>query len=235
MRLVTILSAAILVSSAATPLLAQGRGNGQAKKAPSTAAPVKPVKADAPKAGKATAKTDTAAAKTAAKADSRAVKQSTKAADRTAKADAKVAKKAPAPILTTTAPSATPTTPTTTRVKNAKLESRLQAMLPPGATVSDASAGFKNWGQFVAAVHVSKNLGIPFDNLKAAMTGIPVGTPPGTTPPVTTTPLSLGQAIQSLKGTSPQASSLTETRVTREVKRAEDSAADDLRQTRERS
>lgn len=33
-----------------------------------------------------------------------------------------------------------------------------------------AAAGFKNFGQFVAAVHVSQNLGIPFDKLKAEMT-----------------------------------------------------------------
>jgi len=232
MRLVTTLAAAILASSVATPLLAQGRGNGQAKKQPSATTRVK---VDAPKPGKNTVKVDTRAAKPAAKADSRAAKQATKAANQTAKADAKIAKKSPAPLLTTTATSVTPTTPTTTRVKNPKLESRLQAMLPADATITNASAGFKNWGQFVAAVHVSNNLGIPFANLKAAMTGIPIGTPPGTIPPVTTTPLSLGQAIQSLKGTSPEAGTFTSTRVNREVKRAEDSAVADLRQTRVRS
>ena len=36
-----------------------------------------------------------------------------------------------------------------------------------------ASSGFKNLGQFVAAAHVSNNLGIPFDQLKSTMMGPP--------------------------------------------------------------
>lgn len=54
---------------------------------------------------------------------------------------------------------------------NPKLAAKLQALLPPGTDLTAASQGFKNLGQFVAAVHVSKNLGIPFDQLKAKMTG----------------------------------------------------------------
>ncbi|TXH90240.1 MAG: hypothetical protein E6Q78_04645 [Rhodoferax sp.] len=38
------------------------------------------------------------------------------------------------------------------------------------ADLKTAAADFKNFGQFVAAVHVSKNLDIPFDKLKAEMT-----------------------------------------------------------------
>ena len=38
-------------------------------------------------------------------------------------------------------------------------------------TLDQAAAGFKNQGQFIAALHVSKNLNIPFDKLKAEMTG----------------------------------------------------------------
>jgi hypothetical protein len=34
-----------------------------------------------------------------------------------------------------------------------------------------AASGFKNRGQFIAALHVSHNLNIPFDQLKADMTG----------------------------------------------------------------
>jgi hypothetical protein len=55
--------------------------------------------------------------------------------------------------------------------QNTKLSSRLETMLPEGTNVQDAAGGFKNLGQFVAAVHVSKNLGIPFEDLKARMTG----------------------------------------------------------------
>ena len=68
--------------------------------------------------------------------------------------------------------------------KNPQLSAKLQALLPPGTDLQAAAAGFKNLGQFVAAVHVSKDLGIPFDQLKTAMTGNP--------------PLSLGKAIQKL-------------------------------------
>lgn len=67
---------------------------------------------------------------------------------------------------------------------NPQLSAKLQALLPPGTNLQTAAAGFKNLGQFVAAVHVSKDLGIPFDQLKTAMTGNP--------------PMSLGKAIQSL-------------------------------------
>jgi hypothetical protein len=50
-----------------------------------------------------------------------------------------------------------------------KLASKLQGMLPAGMNVNDAANGFKNFGQFVAAVHLSKNQNIPFDQLKGAM------------------------------------------------------------------
>jgi len=68
---------------------------------------------------------------------------------------------------------------------NTKLASKLQSLLPPGTNLQTAAQGFKNLGQFVAAVHVSKNLGIPFDQLKAKMVGPPAE--------------SLGKAIHELK------------------------------------
>ena len=37
-----------------------------------------------------------------------------------------------------------------------------------------ASSGFRNQGQFIAAVHVSQNLGIPFADLRATMLGLPL-------------------------------------------------------------
>ena len=76
---------------------------------------------------------------------------------------------------------------------NTKLASKLQGLLPAGTNLQQAAQGFKNLGQFVAAVHVSHNLGIPFDQLKAKMTG--------------TSPESLGKAIHDLK---PSADSKTE-------------------------
>src|SRR5712692_8727413 len=55
--------------------------------------------------------------------------------------------------------------------RNPALSNRLQPLLPPGTNVQTAAQGFKNTGQFVAALHVSRNLNIPFDQLKAKMTG----------------------------------------------------------------
>jgi len=56
---------------------------------------------------------------------------------------------------------------------NTKLAAKLQSLLPKGTDLTLASSGFKNLGQFVSAVHVAHNLGIPFDQLKAKMMGPP--------------------------------------------------------------
>jgi hypothetical protein len=63
------------------------------------------------------------------------------------------------------------------------LQGRLGSLLPSGMSLTDAASGFKNLGQFVAAVHVSHNLDIPFTDLKDKMTSGD----------------SLGKAIQALK------------------------------------
>src|SRR5438034_998559 len=68
-----------------------------------------------------------------------------------------------------------------------------------GASAPDPQ-GFKNYGQYVAAKHVSENLGIPLEDLRSKMTG--------------QHPESLGRAIQELKGLSPAAAN-------GEVKKAE--------------
>ena len=54
---------------------------------------------------------------------------------------------------------------------NPHLSAKLQGMLPAGRSMSDAAAGFRNQGQFIAALHASQNLNIPFDELKAKRTG----------------------------------------------------------------
>ncbi len=76
--------------------------------------------------------------------------------------------------------------------QNKSLSSKLENLLKlTGDSASqlqqlEADAqGFRNLGQFVAAVHVSNNLGIPFDQLKSTMMGPPKK--------------SLGQAIHDLK------------------------------------
>ncbi len=55
--------------------------------------------------------------------------------------------------------------------RHPQLATRVQPLLPEGVPVETAAAGFKNTGQFIAALHVSKNLGIPFADLQALMTG----------------------------------------------------------------
>jgi hypothetical protein len=88
--------------------------------------------------------------------------------------------------------------------RNPELRAKLERLLPPGTNVTTAASGFKNQGQFIAALHTSKNLGIPFDQLKSKMTG--------------TDPMSLGQAIRELKP------AMTERESLREAERAEDQA-----------
>jgi hypothetical protein len=92
--------------------------------------------------------------------------------------------------------------------KNPQMASKLQALLPAGTNVETAAAGFKNFGQFVAAVHVSKNLGIPFDQLKTEMV---------------TNDKSLGGAIHQLKP------DLDDSAVKTETKRAETEAKTDTK------
>ena len=60
-------------------------------------------------------------------------------------------------------------TPDQILTQNTKLSQSLANLLPPGTNLADASKGFKNLGQFVAAVHVSHNLDIPFAELKSKM------------------------------------------------------------------
>lgn len=91
---------------------------------------------------------------------------------------------------TTTSTSTSTTQPTTLTAvqqklqKNTNLASKLQSRLPKGTDLMTAADGFRNLGQFVAAVNVSNNLGLDFTQLKMKMVD---------------EKLSLGQSIQSLK------------------------------------
>ncbi len=73
--------------------------------------------------------------------------------------------------------------------RNPALARRLEPLLPSGMSLDTAAAGFKNQGQFIAALHVSRNLSIPFMDLKDRMTG--------------PQPQSLGAAIHSLQPAMP--------------------------------
>jgi hypothetical protein len=87
-----------------------------------------------------------------------------------------------------------------------QLNARITAMLPKGMTLNQASRGFKNQGQFIAALHVSQNLGCDcFRQIKTDMTR---------------KNMSLGQAIQDVKRTA---------NTTVEVHRAETEADHDVK------
>jgi len=75
--------------------------------------------------------------------------------------------------------------------ENPTLKSKVESMLPAGENLKTAASGFKNGGQFLAALHASKNLGIPFDQFKAKMMG-------------SNPHMSLGQAIHALKPNMPE-------------------------------
>lgn len=96
------------------------------------------------------------------------------------------------PTTTTTTTSTSGSTTTTTPpnaiaakiAKNPSEMVRISAMLPQGMTLDEASAGFRNQGQFIAALNASKRTNIPFEDLKSAMT---------------VDNLSLGQAVKQLQ------------------------------------
>jgi hypothetical protein len=112
---------------------------------------------------------------------------------------------APAPKSTPPAPTSPPLNPIATKIAaKPQLNARVTAMLPKGMTLQQAALGFKNQGQFIAALHVSQNLGIPFTSLKADMVD---------------KHMSLGQSIQNLKPTA---------HATDEARKAQQSADHDL-------
>ena len=55
--------------------------------------------------------------------------------------------------------------------QNTTLLGRIQPLLPPGISLQAASAGFRDEAEFVTALHVSRNLNIPFNELKASLVG----------------------------------------------------------------
>ena len=102
----------------------------------------------------------------------------------------------------------TPLNPIAAKISSKpQFNAKIATMLPPRMTLNQASKGFKNQGQFIAALHVSQNTGIPFRDLKTDMTR---------------KHMSLGQSIQDLKKSASP---------TVEVRKAEHEADDDVRNT----
>lgn len=96
-------------------------------------------------------------------------------------------------------------TPGELLAQNEKLSARLAAKLP-GTDLQQAAGEFKNLGDFVSAVHVSHNLGIPLGDLRTRMGS----------------GQSLGEAIHAIK---PNVNSAAE------VRRAQKQAEKDLKET----
>jgi hypothetical protein len=89
----------------------------------------------------------------------------------------------------------------------------------PSGGLESACSGFKNLGQCVAALHVSKNMNVSFDCLKADMMGqapTVTGCPSGTG----SSKMSIGKAISALQPT---------TDAKAEVKKANKQADEDLK------
>lgn len=178
----------------AAPLSASAGGPKPKPPKPPASKPVKPAAVKA--------------VKPAVKANgSRPVKATTPKAPKPAKATKSVkvdTKKSPKTTAASTTPEGTTPPATNDRVpltkvqeklqRNTNLASKLRGRLPEGTDLMKAAYGFKNLGQFVAAVNVSNNLDIPFAKLKRLM--VKEG-------------YSLGQSIQELK---PRSSGTVEAR-----------------------
>jgi hypothetical protein len=99
--------------------------------------------------------------------------------------------------------------------ENAELSSRVQALLPKGVTLPDAAKGFKSETGFLATLHASHDLNIPFDQFKSDVTSGERD--------------SLAQAIRKFR---PEFDMKT---VENSAKTAEQQAKTDVRETRETS
>ena len=123
---------------------------------------------------------------------------STKKSSASTKKDA--ASTTTSPSTTTTTGTGTGTTWEPTNAVAEKLMGKPNQLAKAKAVIGDtdinlATDGFKNFGQFNAAVNASQNLGIEFADLKAAMTGITLEGEKTNQPTK-----SLGQAIQQFRG-----------------------------------
>jgi hypothetical protein len=173
-----------------TPTYADSHGRSTAvtQHAQAPKAPVKPTTTGKPATGAASASTSTASGSTSPTSGSTSTtSESTSSA--------------------TSGRTSTPLNPIATKISSKpQLNAKITAILPKGTTLNQASTGFKNQGQFIAALHVSRNLGCNcFKQLQTDMTK---------------KNMSLGQAIQDVKKTA-------NSRV--EAQKAETEANDDVK------
>jgi hypothetical protein len=159
---------AVAVAALGTTLPAQGHGGGKGPKAPggSTHAPKTPgAGTHAPKAGgKSSHGPDT-------KDDAPGRGKTAKTNDDGSTRDhAKKAKTSSASSDKSKGPGREPNAVAANISKNPNRLARVTGMLPAGMSIEEASAGFRNQGQFIAALNTSKNHQIDFVRLKEAMT-----------------------------------------------------------------
>jgi len=148
---------------------------------------VKPAKSTSAATVKAAATKPEKALKPAATKVAKAEKPEAAKASKTEKTASKSASttKTAAPVASTATVPSTTLTPVQEKLKkNTNLAAKLTSRLPEGTNLMTAADGFRNLGQFVAAVNVSNNLGVSFEQLKAKMV---------------TGGMSLGQAIQAVR------------------------------------
>lgn len=187
MRIVRItVGTAMVLCLMLAPLDAAAKGKGPAPpKVSSPKAPKAPRATPSPKTTKTTAKVTTPPKVTTAAKGSSTPKTTMTSQTKLAKADARSAKKSSSASTTTLT-----TTPTTTATfdftggkvgekltRNTKLAEKLGSKLTAmGYTgdVFEAGYGFKNFGQFNAAVNNAQNHSLSFEQLKTLMTGVSV-------------------------------------------------------------
>lgn len=212
---IAIAATALLIVLSGASLIAQGKGRGGAQAPKAQAPAAKPAQGPKAPTGVKPAANKSGAAKTKVNAPAAAPKgksvaptakttkppKTTTAAKTTRSPKTSTTTAATTTSTSTSSPTASTTTTTATLSpaqqklqKNTNLANKLGSRLPSGTDLIEAAAGFRNLGQFVAAVNVSNNLGIPFADLKVKMVD---------------EHLSLGQSIQALK---PAASGTIEAR-----------------------
>jgi len=171
-RVILVFAISMLV--AAAPLHAQGRGSSSAPKAPKTTVKSQPsVAKGGPKTiSSKPAKVTTPKGQSSApkvKSTTPKVKSTTTSSPKTTAKTTKTST-----VRTTTTTTTTPTGITLTPVqqklqKNTNLANKIRSRLPAGTDLMLAAAGFRNLGQFNAAVNASYNHQLSFAEIKTRM------------------------------------------------------------------
>lgn len=186
MRSTVALVLATALSFAISTTVSAQKGNGGGPKVKTTSAPKAQGGGSKAQGGGSKAQGGpkaTTTSTTTARAHGGGPKKTTTTSTTTTTASAKNPKKS-STTTTTSSTTTTSTSPTSTNVggttttltpvqqklqKNTNLAKKLEGRLPMGTDLMDAADGFRNLGQFVAAVNVSNNLGLTFSELKTRM------------------------------------------------------------------